>query len=114
MNERRKPEEFSPLGLYGNRDVFQRRLDEGFTKLAFGDGNWVGNERIVRLFVFYHPDGRIATYEHPKSEHDGTTFRGGPFEAEYSEEEFQSYKEKFQIAFGGKTSLAEVLEGWSE
>ena len=71
-----KPEEFSELGLYGRKDIFEKRIKEGYTGIALGGGEWVGDSRIVRICIFYHPDGRIATYEHPK-DHDGTHTMGG-------------------------------------
>ncbi len=83
---------------YMNPEVLKKRAEEGFTHINFGGGEWVEDFRIVRLFVFYHPDGRIATYEHPKGmTHDGYTMRGKPFEKIYTKKEFEDYTKRFKI-----------------
>ena len=108
-----KPDEFSPLGLYGRKDAFEKRVRDGYTEVAYGGGDWVGNQRIVRLWAFYHPDGSIATYEHPKGmTPDMHTIRGQPFEAEYTEREFQEHLENFRIKIGPKTGLKKLVENW--
>ncbi len=102
----------SPL-WYGRKDVFERRLQEGYTEAAFGGGEWIHGKRVVRLWVFYHPDGRIATYEHPKFDF-GHTVHGEPYEAEYGKREFQLHVKKFQIQLGKKEGLAGILALWKE
>ena len=83
--------------------------------MTFGGGDWVDGQRIVGLWAFYHPDGKIATYEHPKGRtSDMRTIRGQPFEAEYTEREFQKYLKKFQIKLGQRSGLAELVQNWEE
>jgi hypothetical protein len=107
------PEPLIDLGMHGNREIFQRRLDEGYTKYAFGSGDWVSDERIVRLFVFFKAD-RIATYQHPKK-HDGVTnVHGEPFEAEYTAEEFEVYKDAWSITVGQEKDLSGLLAVWAK
>lgn len=43
------PDVFSPLGMYGDREVFFRMLEAGFTRVAFGSGAWVNASRIVAI-----------------------------------------------------------------
>ena len=126
-----KPEEFtlSVLEMYGNKEIFEKRLKEGYTEISFGAGQLVGDKRIVRLWVFYHPDGEIATYEHPKSDDGSHTFRGQPFEAEYNTKKtligklfginsfknsFEEYLKKFKITLDKRKSLAQVVESWED
>jgi hypothetical protein len=67
----------SPIGLYGNLPIFQERLKEGYTGVSFGQGEWVNNRRIVVIWVFYGPDGKVATYEHHKARTpEGASMRG--------------------------------------
>lgn len=107
-----KPEEFSALGLYGRKDLFEKRFNEGFTEVAFGSGGWVGDFRIVSIFAFYHPAGKIATLETPKSYEAGHTSRGAPFEREYTHKTFEEYREKYQIRMGNKTDLGKLVAEW--
>lgn len=110
-----KPEEFSLIGMYGKKDIFEKRVREGYTEVAFGGGDWVGDQRIVSLWAFYHPNGRIATYEHPKSMTlDCHTVRGRPFEAEYTKRKFQKHLQKFKIRLGEGSGLAQLVENWEE
>ena len=111
-----KPEEFSTLGMYGNREIFEKRLNEGYTKVAHGGGDWVGNHRIVRLWAFFHPKRffkKVATYEHPKF--DGIhTVRGTPFEVTYTERGFKKYCKKNKISLGEKHDLAKLVQDWDK
>ena len=109
-----KPEEFSPLGMYGRKDVFEKRLNEGYTEVTLGGGDWVGDQRIVSLWVFYHPKGKIATLEHPKFYISDHTARGQPYEAKYSPRKFQKHVKKFQLKVGEKKDLAKIVEDWEE
>ena len=75
----------------------------------------VDGQRIVRIWAFYHPNGKVATFEHPKSMTlDGHTVREEPFEAEYSKRKFQRHLQKFQIKLGDKTGLADVVDNWED
>lgn len=109
-----KPDEFSPLNMYGDRNVFEKRLKEGYKELAFGGGEWVGDERIVRLFVFFNPNGRVATLQTPKAlTPDGHT-RRGRIEAEYTAKEFEDYMKEWKIKLGNKTSLEDIVKKWEK
>ena len=107
-----KPEEFSRLGMYGRKDIFERRLNESYSEVAFGGGDWVNNQKIVGLFVFYHPNGKIATLEHPKFDDGYHTIRGQPYEAEYNNKKFEKHLKKFQLKVGTKTDLAKIVNQW--
>ena len=111
-----KPEKFSMLGMYGKKDIFEKRVREGYTEVAFGRGEWcpgtLVNFRIVGLWSFYHTDGRIATYEHPKQEFDSHTSHGKPFEAEYTPQEFQDYIKRLRIQLSSKSSLKDLVDQW--
>ena len=110
-----KPEKFSPLGLYGDREFFFERKNEGYTEAAYGGGPWIGSYRIVGIFAFYHPDGRIATFQTRKIDTGDCTMRGDPIRADYkNESEFKEYVEEHRITLGKKHSLADAIKDWEE
>ena len=122
-------EKFSTMTMYGNKRIFDKRLKEGYTEVALGSGEWVSapagsEQRIVKLFVFYHPNGKVATYEHPKANHGFGNIHGQPFEAEYNtkrtligklfgtnsfKDSFENHLKEFKIALGEKGDLAEIV-----
>jgi hypothetical protein len=108
-----KPEESHLIEAYGKKDIFEKRLKEGYTEVSFGTGPWVKNQRIVNLFVFYHPNGNIATYEQPKFSNEGQTVRGTPHEEKYSQKEFNKLKERWNLKVKeNRHSLKEILDEW--
>lgn len=116
-----KPEEFSPLAMYGEKSIFEKRLNEGFTEIAFGRGPWKEVEspglildvRIVAIYVFYHPSGKIATFEHPKARDCNLmAHHGEPFEAEYNQLTFHEHKKDYKLNLGEKIDLAEIVQSW--
>ncbi len=111
-----KPEEFSKLKMYGEKEIFEKKVEEGYTEVAYGDGgDWFDDQRIVSLFAFYHPNGKVATYEHPKRmTFDGHTMRSRPFQAEYNKIEFQIHLQEFQIKLEKKVGLEELVKNWEE
>ncbi|MBI2672664.1 hypothetical protein HYX19_00215 [Candidatus Woesearchaeota archaeon] len=111
-----KPDEFSLLAMYGSKDIFKKRLEEGYTEVAFGVGDWVRDYRIVGLWAFYHQDGRIATYEHPKyiEFSGGNTLHGEPFEKIYTKEEFEKHEKDLRISVCQKTGLAQIVQKWED
>jgi hypothetical protein len=107
------------LKYYGEKSIFEKRVEEGYSEVAFGGGRWFGkengdDERMVAIWVFYHPDGRIATYEHPKY-HDGiASYYGNKFEAEYTQDQFQEHMRKYMITLEVTTGLVELVENWGQ
>lgn len=113
------PEAFSLIGMYGAREVFERRQREGYTEVAFGRGEWVDMNRIVAIWVFYRRPSfwrnPIATHEFPKFELlDGGTMRGDPVERTYSQKRFDRHLSKYQITLGPRQKLSETLEQWAK
>ena len=112
-----KPEEFSRATMYGKRSIFEKRLNEGYNEATFGAGkDYIENEKIVNLFAFYHPNGKIATYECHKfmAVDDCHTMRRPPFEKEYSKKEFQEHIEKYKVQMSRKGSLVDIVNSWEE
>lgn len=109
-----KPEEFSYLGMYGNKDIFQKISKRGYAKVAFGRGGWIEGLRIVAIFAFFHPKkDKVATYQYPKCFlHDGHTMHGLPFSRTYSKKGFAKYLELHKIQFSSKTNLHKILKSW--
>lgn len=108
-----KPEEFSPMQMYGNKDIFQKMLNEGYTEVALGGGDWVDDYRIVGIFAFFHPNGKIHTFETPKYDDGGHTMRGTQFEANYTMKGFEKYKENHKIEMETeKQYLKEIVDMW--
>lgn len=101
--------------LYGEQNIFQEKLKEGYTELSFGRGSYisVGNseEKITRMWAFYHPDGRISTHQIPKfiTPPDPFSCRGPAFEREYSQNEFEQYIKDKKLTISNKVSLAGIL-----
>lgn len=104
----------SKLYMFGNKEVFEKRLKEGYRDVAFGRGIYIDNQKISVIWAFYHPDKKIATYEHPKSFDPflGLSKMGSPFEEEYSEEKFKEYTENKKITLSNKIDLEDVVEKW--
>ncbi|MDP2628687.1 MAG: hypothetical protein Q8P15_02190 [Nanoarchaeota archaeon] len=114
--EKIKPEEFSLLGMYGNKEIFEKRSKQGYTEVAHGSGEWIGDKRIVSLWIFYHPKRRflnfVTTYEYPKF-FVGTNMHGKPFESIYTEKGFEKYMVKNKIKVGKRVNLKEILDRWN-
>ncbi len=80
--------ELSRLGMRGNREAFQKYVDDGFTEFSVGEGDdWVevpcsgytekggpldgyvvGNDKqvILCMMALYHPSGRIKSCDYRK------------------------------------------------
>ena len=109
-----KPDNLSILGLYGKRDFFEHMLQEGYTRVAFGKGPQIDGERVVGMFVFYHPDGRVSTQETWKgdvSRLDPTKMRGYKQET-YKPKEFRNFVSKMRIGLSERKSLLDVVKEW--
>lgn len=109
--------QFHPLEMYGKKYVFAKRLKEGYTRVALGDGDWVDGNKIVAIWAFYDHDdseGMIATYEHPKFTHEKDTIHGQPFEALYTKYQLGEYLKKFKIKLGKKMGLAAIVKEWED
>ncbi|GEM_PF-3952803 len=97
--------------LYVRKDILERRLQEGYTEIATGRGEWVHDQKIVGVFIFYHPDGRITSYEHPKFRAENRIHTGIPFEKTYpSSDDLQRHCNLFRIQLNEKSSLAELVK----
>lgn len=113
-----KSEKFNPLEMYGDRGVFERKLEEGYNEVAFGGGAWICGERIAALWAFYKPKRwfrreRVSTlqyYEFITPDEDN--MRSDPFEKTYSLKKFMKYISTVKIKMDEKRSLSEILETW--
>ena len=101
--------------LYGEENLFQKKLKEGYTELSFARGTYIYNgdygEKITRMWAFYHPDGRISTHQIPKSKNgiDGFPCRGNPFDMEYSQDEFKKYIEDKKLIVSDRSGLVDMI-----
>jgi hypothetical protein len=111
MPDSKSLDQWSNLGMYGDRELFRRLNLEGFTEMNFGGGEWSHDFRIVAIFTAFHPDGRIWTYQHPKSRPDGhTSFRGTPFEQTFNTKaEFDQYCQENEIIFAATNAPMEKV-----
>jgi hypothetical protein len=111
-----EPEEFSTLGMYGQREFFERKRQEGYSKVAFGVGEWVNNQRIAAIFVFYHPTriiGSITTLQHPQFDDGCQTIRAKPCEKKYyTKLGFNGFVKSRKIQIGDKQNLVDLLQNW--
>ncbi len=101
------------LDWYGNGEVFKRQLNEGCRTAASGRSIWTRGHRIAHIWVFYKPNGEIATYQHPQDDGPlGLTHHGNPFEKTYSgEDAFEEYQQRQHIVLeGDRHDLAILLE----
>ncbi len=69
--------------------------------------------RIVSVWVFYHPDGKAATFEHLKLDAYGWHHPGPKIECEFANaESFQEFCQDFEIQLIPKMDLTEVNKCW--
>lgn len=103
----------SKLVMFGDKNIFEKRLGEGYDKVSFGRGKLVNNEIICALWVFYDTN-KIATYEHPKSisYSKSSPCRGPPFEREYSIGAFEDYMKNKKIVLSKKMDLENIIKKW--
>lgn len=101
------------LRRYGNIAVFKKKLREGYTEVAVGDGNL--ELRGLCLCVFFNPNGNISTYEHPRFfDSPGHITFEQPYEKQYSQKRFKEHLKKFQIELSEKQSLAQIVKNWKK
>lgn len=103
-------------GIYS---LFKEKLDEGYTEVGFGDGEWIGKRKIAKIYVFYRQyssgDIRdIKTYECPACKDDKKqVIELQPFENEYTnQKDLQKYLEQFKIKIRNKLLLKTLK--WDE
>ncbi len=103
-------------GIYA---IFKEKLDEGYSEVAFGDGDWIGKRKITKIYVFYkkYSSGdlwEIKTYEYPAfRDNKNQIIELQPFENLYTnQKDFQKYLEQFKIQLRDK-SLLKILK-WDE
>ena len=72
--------------------------------------------RIVGVWIFFHPDGRVASYENLKIDAFGWKRRGPKIETEFnSEEDFDKFTSDFGIEFvNDKLRISELLQYFKE
>lgn len=115
-----KESQLRPFGLYGSKDVLKKRLEQGYTQIAFGAGEWIVKEgyreKIAGIFAFYKPAGfifrhpKIATFERPLvNEGHGYSRHGPSFEKKYDEKQFQEHVDKYKIKMGERVNLANIV-----
>ena len=107
-----KPEEFSALKVYGDKRVFLKMQAEGFTKVAFGKGPWIDDQRIVGGFYFFGPEGQVAGYETVKSRENGFIRRGRSLETHYDTAEFEKRKDDLKLDLSDRKELSDLLLNW--
>ncbi len=116
------PQNFSTLGLYGDKETFQARLNEGYRYVAFGRGPWVGTgypERVIAMFAFYKSkkpkkDDTVATFEGKKFEEIGACTVHGPMEDKtYTFEDFQNHIENYEVELGVFQPLKKIVNLWA-
>lgn len=116
-----KPEEFSPLELYGDKKIFNKMLAEGFKDVAFGKGPWVQSEnsavgraeRVVGGFYFFNTNGQVAGYETVKKRTIAERSRcGNPVETHYDVGEFEKRVARLKLELSDKQDLARLILGW--
>ena len=97
-------------------EVFERRHSQGYTEIAFGEeGIWMGDQRIVRLLAFFHPERyfrEVATLQYPEFTCGTHSEPGNPFEANYTGRSFRRYCRENEIPMGDRQNLLELLEHW--
>lgn len=117
-------EELYKLRVQEDKEVFERKLKEGYTEVCFGFGeDWIGDRKVLGLYAFYHPNGRISAYEYPKIKENVTGFR--PIEFEYNtrktllgkllginlfENSFKDHVKEFKIILDERKNLAELVK----
>ena len=99
-----------------DRKYFTKKLSEGYIEMAPGSGDWVPNDsgygesRIAYLLAFYHPDGKVFAFERGKERlSQGSSRHTGPFEKEYTEEEFRKHLDNFQIEMSNRKNLEKAI-----
>lgn len=124
------------LDWYGDKELFSKKLAEGFTEVAFGEGSWIETpnhphraRRIVALWAFFHPDynsgfrlfgfrfnrrgERITILAHPKvvepdSQYSSTNL--DTFVKHFNPRAFWEYIERQQIGIALKYPLHTIVE----
>ena len=96
-----------------HKELFRARLAEGYTHMAVGEGDWVRDSyRINWLWAFYHPDGKVKTYEESAIREDGIQKPGSVSEEEYTRESLQLHADQYKISFRPEKSLKEIVSSW--
>lgn len=52
------PMDFS-LVLYADRATFEAKLAGGFTEATVGRGEWVGDRKVIFVWLLFCADGRV-------------------------------------------------------
>jgi hypothetical protein len=98
--------------MYGNHRVFTQHAKNGCREVQFGTGPWVGENRMVGIFLFHFPKGVIKSYETWKSREFGSTHRGTS-ENTYSRKYLGDLVKKWKLCVGDRVLLADILKKWT-
>ena len=107
-----KPEEFSSIRLYGNKQTFLKMQAEGFTDVAFAKGPWINDKRIVGAFYFFGPEDQVAGYETSKSRGATGATRRSASETHYQMREFEQKVRGSKLELSDIQNLAALLLRW--
>ena len=98
------------LSLYGRKHIFKERLQKGYTEFCFGQGVWE-NETVI-LWAFFHPEGKVCTFEFHKTQAQGGVLHQTPFGEVYTLDAFRYYIGQKHIRLSQKKNLAEFFNRW--
>jgi len=111
-----KPSALSPLGLYGNRDLFFEKIKEGYTQFAFGTGPEINAVRIVGMFVLFPPSESEKTIivEGTTKDYNGYASVRCRLSGEYTTKEFENFIREKRVKLSKKMDLQELMSDWDE
>lgn len=99
------------LATYGRKHIFSQKLQKGYTEFCFGHSPWNKGGDVV-LWVFFHPDGRICTFEFHKTRSSVGTLHQMPFGESHTVETFAQYVARNDILLSEKKNLQTFVEHW--
>ena len=103
------------LKMIGRKDIFEKYLNKGYKEVAVGVGNLRYDSVRIECIVFYHPEGKIATYAQSRfMTPDPDPALGDPFENEYTENEFKNQFSENRLQIDAKRDLAKIVDEWPE
>lgn len=108
--------QFSPARTFGTAENLEFFITHGYETGAFGRGEWVGDKRIVAIWVLKGPGVPIRALYHPKIDEAGMNLRGPRREKEFaSEQELDEFLDEWKVSiFGDGVPLEKLLEDFLE